>query len=203
MPRARSRAAEKEVVVPEGSNALMVRAGGHDWIAVVQGGAELVREASGSEETTFVLAPGTYTVRTDGEIQRADVREAAIAADPFAASGEEPLVLRLSADPPDRHAVDGIGEIPADGESAATITIDKLDATGEPLTRRRDRDEVFLRSTGGTIVDAQKNERVRSVKLKSGRASFRVVSEPTPRLVTVSAIGKGSPAPAEIQLEFV
>jgi hypothetical protein len=197
------RIAEKEVVVSEGSNAVVVRAGGHGWIAVVRDGAELVREASGADETTFFLAPGTYTVRTDGEIQRAEPRETPVAADPSMATGDAPLVLRLSSDAPDRHVVDGIGEVPADGESAATITIEKLDAAGEPLTRRRDRDEVFLRSTGGAIMAADKDERVRSVKLKSGRATFRLVSEPSPRLVTVSALGKGSLAPVEIQLEFV
>ena len=203
MPRATTRTAEKEVVVPEGSNAVVVRAGGHGWIAVAQNGAELVREASGVEETTFFLPPGTYTVRTDGEIDRADARETAGAADPFAVGAEAPLVLRLTSDAPDRHAVDGIGEIPADGESAATITIEKLDAAGKPLVRRRDTDEVFLRSTGGAIIHAVKDERIRSVRLKSGRGTFRLVSEATPRLVTVSALGKGSFAPAEIQLEFV
>jgi hypothetical protein len=64
--------------------------------------------------------------------------------------------------------------------------------------------EVFLRTTGGVLLDASGEKRIRSVTLKSGRAAFRLVSEASPKVVTVLAFGQG-PAllKAEIQIEFV
>jgi hypothetical protein len=201
--RSRTKPSEHEVAVREDANAVVVRTRGHEWVAVLQDGTEVVREANGSPETTFFLSPGEYILRTDGTIEHADVTSVPLPPDPLASTGEVPLLLRLSSDAPDRHVVDGIGEIPADGESSATMTIEKVDAAGKPLTRRSDNDEVFLRSTGGTITDAEKDKRIRSVRLKAGRASFRLVAEPVPRLVTVSALGVGAVAPAEVQIEFV
>ena len=63
---------------------------------------------------------------------------------------------------------------------------------------------MFLRTTGGSLLDATGENRIRSVRLKSGRAAFRLVSESSPKVVTVSAFGQG-PAllKAEIQIEFV
>jgi hypothetical protein len=200
--RSRTKIAEEEVVVPKDSNAVAVRARGHEWIAVVQDGAELVREGSGSPETTFFLPPGRYAVQTDGAIEHAEAKKIPVPIDPFGSSGGG-LMLRLASDAPDRHVVDGVGEIRADGESSTTITIEKVNAAGEPLHRRRDNDEIFLRSTGGTIADAKSGDRIRSVKLRAGRASFRLVAEPVPRLVTVSAVGEEMPVPAELQIEFV
>jgi hypothetical protein len=201
--RSRTKVAEEEVVVPKDSNAVAVRARGHEWIAVVQDGTELVREASASSETTFFLPPGRYAVQTDGTIEHAEAAKIAVPADPFGGSRGGLAALRLASDAPDRHVVDGVGEVPADGESSTTITIEKVNAAGEPLHRRRDNDEIFLRSTGGTIADAKSGDRIRSVKLHAGRASFRLVAEPVPRLVTVSALGEGMLAPAELQIEFV
>jgi hypothetical protein len=202
MARPRTTVAEQEVNVPEGTHAIAVVAGDHNWIALAQGPRELVVEQSGTSQTSFVVTDrGTYTVRTDGRLARVDVEPLELP--PLVGADAELLNLRLTSDAPDRHVLDGVSEIAADGESSCTITIEKLDATGEPLTRGRDNDELFLRSTGGTIEDAKKDKRIRSIKLKSGRASFRLVSEPTPRLVTVSAIGAGSSAPAELQIEFV
>jgi hypothetical protein len=204
-PVARQRdAVAEDVVVPEGSNTIVIEARNHDWVALVQDGRELMRESSSSAETTFVAPAGTYSVMTDGKIDRVEVKTIDVANDPIALlSGEALLFLRLSSDAPDQHVIDGIGEIPADGESSCTVTVEKVDASGTPLRRRRDSDEVFIRTTGGTIMDAKGTAHIRSLKLRSGRASFRLVSEPTPRLVTVSALGKGSLTPAEIQLEFV
>jgi hypothetical protein len=193
-----------EVVVPNGANAVAVAARDHTWVALVQDGVELAREQSGAPETGFLASPGTYAIRSDGTIDRAEAVTSDLPADPLAlVVGDDLLLLRLTADAPDQHVLDGIGELPADGESSCTITVEKIDASGNPLRRRRDADEIFLRTTGGTVVDAKGSTRIRSVKLRSGRATFRLVSEASPRLVTVSALGKGSLAPAEIQLEFV
>lgn len=207
MAVARSRTAppkDRRVVAPKGPHAIVVRARDHEWVALAQEGNELVRDHSGSAETVFGVPAGTYSVLTDGRIEHVEVQATEAAEDPIAIlAGEPPLLLRLLSDAPDQHAVDGVGEIPADGESSCTITIEKIDAAGEPMRRRRDTDEVFLRSTGGTMKDIKKDERVRSVKLHAGRASFRLFSEPTPRLVTVSAFGARSPGPSELQIEFV
>jgi hypothetical protein len=195
---------ETEVVVPEGRNAVVVQAREHAWVALAQDGVELVREQGGSADATFVVAPGSYGVRSDGIVDRVTATAVAAPSDPLALlSGDGALLLRLSSDAPDRHVVDGVGEIPADGASSCTITVEKIDPTGKPLRRRTDTDEVFLRSTGGTVTAPKGGERVRSVKLRSGRAAFRLVSEPTPRLVTISALGAGSPAPVELPIEFV
>ena len=114
-----------------------------------------------------------------------------------------PTFLNLTSDAPDCHIVDGIGEIPADGSSFCTITIQKLSYDGTPLTGDDHLDEIFLRTTGGLIVDANGN-RLRSLHLQSGQATFRLVSEPTPRLVTVTVFGREpSLQKAEIQIEFV
>jgi hypothetical protein len=195
---------ETEVVVPDGRNAVVVHARDHDWVALAQNGVELVREQSGSPDATFVVGPGSYAVRSDGAVDEVETVTVAVPPDPLdLLAGEGVLLLRLSSDAPDQHVVDGVGEIPADGESWCVLTVQKLDATGKPLRRRRDTDEVFLRSTGGTITAAKGGDRIRSVTLRSGRAAFRLVSEPAPRLVTVSALGAGSPAPVELPIEFV
>jgi hypothetical protein len=204
MANAASESTEHEVVVPKGANAVAVRVRDQEWIALAGDAGEIAREQSGSRETTFVVLPGTYRVATDGTVEDVRPDTIAVPTDPLAMlAGDGALLLRLSSDAPDRHVVDGVGEIPADGESSCTITVEKIDATGKPLRRRRDTDEVFLRSTGGTITAAKGDERIRSVKLRSGRAAFRLVSEPASRLVAVSALGSGSPAPVELPIEFV
>jgi hypothetical protein len=114
-----------------------------------------------------------------------------------------PAQLYLTSDAPDHHIVDGVGEIPADGTSFCTITVETVTLDGTPLTGQA-QDEVFLRTTGGVLLDAAGENRIRSVTLKSGRAAFRLVAEASPKVVTVSAFGQG-PAllKAEIQIEFV
>lgn len=201
MARRRTDPGEREVLVPKGANGVVVRARDHEWVALAQDGAELVREHSGARETTFTAEPGAYSVLTDGSVD--SVEPLSLDFPDLFGAGERAVLLRLSADAPDRHLVDGVGEIAADGESATTITIEKVDAVGEPMERRRDNDEIFVRTTGGTILDAKRDHRIRSVKLRSGRASFRLVAEETPRLVTVSALAAGVPTAAEIQVEFV
>jgi hypothetical protein len=53
-------------------------------------------------------------------------------------------------------------------------------------------------------MDAEGNQRLRSLHLQSGQATFRLVSESTPRFVTVTVFGREpSLQKAEIQIEFV
>jgi hypothetical protein len=115
-----------------------------------------------------------------------------------------PAQLHLTSNAPDQHIVDGIGEIPADGTSFCTITIEAVALDETPLTGQAQEGEVFLRTTGGVLLDAAGENRLRSVTLKSGQAAFRLVSEASPKVVTVSAFGQGlALLKAEIQIEFV
>lgn len=111
--------------------------------------------------------------------------------------------LRLATDAPDRHVVDGMAEIPADGCSFCTITIEQVfqDAI---LHLPEQADEVFIRTTGGLVMDAAGQTHIRSLRLQAGQATFRLVSDPNPKIVTVSVFGR-SPlsTAAEIQIEFV
>ena len=110
----------------------------------------------------------------------------------------------LTADAPDRHVVDGIGEIVADGTSYCTITVQKLDQNGVAVSGSEHQDELFVRTTGGSIMDEKGEQRIRSLTLRSGRAAFRLVSELSPKIVTVSVFSRDPlMSKAEIQIEFV
>jgi hypothetical protein len=186
----------REVRVKGDARAVIVRARAHTWVALAGEEGELARELGGAPETTFAVpGAGTYAVSTDGELRSAKAAEIA-----------EPAVgaalLRLSSDAPDLHVVDGVGEIPADGTSSCALLVEKLDADGRPLRRRSDTDEVFLRTTGGTLRDDE-GAHVRSLRLRAGRATVRLVSEATPRLVTIEAFGHPPLGRAELRVEFV
>jgi hypothetical protein len=110
--------------------------------------------------------------------------------------------LRLTVDAPGRHAVDGVGEIPADGQSYCTVTVERIRTEGESAPAKVGAAEVFLRATGGVIMDSQGHKRIRSVRLRRGRATFRLVSDESPRLIAVHAFERDGQA-AELPLEFV
>ena len=115
-----------------------------------------------------------------------------------------PAVLTVTSDAPDRHVVDGIGEIAADGTSYCTITVQKMDLNGVAVSGSEHQDELFVRTTGGTIMDDKGEQRIRSLTLRSGRAAFRLVSEPSPKIVTVSVFSRDPlVSKAEMQIEFV
>jgi len=190
------RANHRQITVGKGDNQLVVRTAGNSWVALEAGGRELLRDLSGGRETSFGVEPGTYEVRSDGKLVRVEARAVAVPA------GVEAASLRLTADAPDVHPVDGVPEIPADGASFATITVEKLGADGAPLRRRSDNDEVFVRTTGGTLRDGR-GRPLRSVRLSGGKASFRLVSEPVGRLVSVEAVAQPPLAGANLRVEFV
>lgn len=116
----------------------------------------------------------------------------------------EASYLLLLSDAPDLHPVDGIPEIKADGTSFTTITVRKVDERGEPRKARGDNDELYLRTTAGTLLSADGKEAATTVKLKQGEASFRLVSERARRVATVTAFN-GDPAvhDAGIRIEFI
>jgi hypothetical protein len=190
---------ERHITVENMHNVVVAHASGHTWVALVGDHGELVRDQSGNPETSFGVERGTYTVQTDGKLKTVTARTIQI---PQAAVVAEVGALRLTSNAKRTHPVDGVGEIAADGKSHATITVEKLGADGEPLERRKDDDEVFLRTTGGTLQD-DAGKPVRSVKLSSGKATFRIVSEPVGRVVTIEALGAAPLRSAQLRLEFV
>jgi hypothetical protein len=196
---------QETVTVPQGRNSIVVRLQGHTWVSVSTGTQEFIRNQSPDPVIAFNLAPGTYVVHTDGKIE--EVTTESFRQEP-ALFGElrqgTPALLTLTSDAPDHHVVDGVGEVVADGTSYCTVTIQKLDLNGMALSGSEHQDELFVRTTGGAIMDEKGAQRIRSLKLQSGRAAFRLVSEPNPKIVTVYVLSRNPLLPkAEIQIEFI
>lgn len=196
---------ETRVTVPQGHNLLVTRLRDNSWLSVSDADRDLVSNHTPVPNFSFPVSPGTYVVRTDGTIESAgsEFMESLSRATERLPE-QAPSRLRLTSDAPDQHIADGVGEIAANGTSSCTITIQAVGADDAPLARPPQRAEIFLRTTGGVLMDAAGGNRIRSVKLHSGRAAFRLVSDATPKVVTVSAFGHGAvPSKAEIQIEFV
>jgi hypothetical protein len=200
--------------VGSGQNGIRVQADGHSWIAIVGEELELVRDFSGQPSAEFHVPPGAYEIRTDGRLRGAETihREppslplpeflGSTADLPTLFEAIDTTVLRLDIDAPSHHPADGMPQLPADGAAFCAVTVRKATPDGTLLKGRGHTDQVFLRSTGGTLLAADTDARVSSIRLKSGRAAFRLVAERTPRLVTVYAFTAGSGPRAEIQAEF-
>jgi hypothetical protein len=193
------------VTIPQECNSLVVHLQDHTWVSVSTDTQELIHNQSPDPVISFTLAPGTYVVRTDGKIESVateSFRQEPSLFEQFRQG--TPAFLMLTADAPDRHVVDGIGEVAADGASYCTITVQKIDMNGAAMTEVEHQDELFVRTTGGVIMDEQGEQRIRSLKLRSGLAAFRLVSETNPKIVTVSVLSREPLlSKAEIQVEFV
>jgi hypothetical protein len=198
-------ASQQTVTVPQGHNSLVVHLQGHTWVSVSTDTQEFIRNQSPDPVIGFTLAPGTYVVRSNGKIESLATKSFSQPQSLLEQLRQgTPAFLTLTADAPDRHVVDGIGEVVADGNSYCTITIQKLDLNGLAVSGSEHQDELFVRTTGGTIIDEKGARRIRSLTLQSGRAAFRLVSESSPKIVTVSVLSRNPLLPkAEIQIEFV
>jgi hypothetical protein len=198
-------ALQQTVTVPQDHNSLVVRLQGHTWVSVSTDTHQLVRNQSPDPVIAFTLAPGTYIVQTDGNIEGVTTQSFRQEPSLFEQLRQgAPAFLALTSDAPDRHVVDGIGEIAADGTSYCTITLQKMDMNGAAITVSAQEDELFLRTTGGVIMDDTGGQRIRSLTLRSGRAAFRLVSEPSPKIVTVSVFSRDPLlSKVEMQIEFV
>jgi hypothetical protein len=196
---------ERTLVIPAEHNFLDVVVQDSTWVVISVDQQELISDRSANSTLGFRLSPGTYKVSTDGTIQQLSSRNVVTQRSPLEQLLQtQPAQLKLTSDAPDQHIVDGVGEIPADGTSFCTITIEKSSLNGTPLPEQALQDELFLRTTGGTVMDATGAERIRSIQLQGGRATFRLVSEATPKVVTVSVFGRDPfLSKAEIQIEFV
>ncbi|HEY6368040.1 MAG TPA: hypothetical protein VI585_24945, partial [Candidatus Binatia bacterium] len=196
---------QQTVTVPQGHDSIVVRLRGHTWVAVSTYTHQLVRNESPDPVIAFTLAPGTYVVRTDGKIESVTTESFRQEPSLFEQARQGvPALLALTSDAPDRHVVDGIGEVVADSASYCTITVQKMDMNGVAVSGSEHEDELFLRTTGGVIMDERGEQRIRSLTLRSGRAAFRLVSESNPKIVSVSVLSPNPLLPkAEIQIEFV
>jgi hypothetical protein len=196
---------QQTVTVPQGHDSIVVRLRGHTWVAVSTYTHQLVRNESPDSVIAFTLAPGTYVVRTDGKIESVTTESFRQAPSLFEQLRQgTPALLGLTSDAPDRHVVDGIGEVVADGASYCTITVQKMDMNGVAVSGSEHEDELFLRTTGGVIMDDKGGQRIRSLTLRSGRAAFRLVSESSSKTVTVSVFSRDPLlSKAEIQVEFI
>lgn len=119
---------------------------------------------------------------------------------------EEPKLsfLRLSCDAPDVHPVDGIPEIRADGASFTTITVQKVDEQGKSRQGNSDNDQLYLRTDYGTLFDADGAQEINAIKLRRGRATFRLVSEKARRVATVQVFNADANfLDGSIRLEFI
>lgn len=204
--------AERPVDVGEDQNLIVVHAEGQRWISVVRNGVELVREEGGEPVAEFNVEPGSYVLRTDGSFGQVGVEHRLLAPPdaglltPVAlatAAVSGAAALRVEVEAAERHPVDGMPQVPADGESSCTIRLEKVDAAGERLAGRGHTDEIHLRTTGGLLRSLDDDAPVRSVRLRAGQAGFRLVSEAQPKLVTVHAFAEDPALRAEVSVEFV
>ena len=197
--------ARQIVTVPQGHNSLVVRLQGHTWVSVSTDTNQFIHSRSPDPVIAFTLAPGTYLVQTDGTIDGVTTESFRLEPSLFEQLRQgTPAFLALTSDAPDRHVVDDIGEVVADGASYCTITVQKMSMSGGTVSGSEHQDELFLRATGGVIMDDKGVQCIRSLTLRSGRAAFRLVSEPSPKIVTVSVFSRDPLlSKGEIQIEFV
>ncbi|HEX2571534.1 MAG TPA: hypothetical protein VH877_18380 [Polyangia bacterium] len=194
---------EQKITIPEGSNALAVEVADHGYVSILRHGREIVVDRGGARSHRFVLPPGDYVVRTDGQMGSAKPDKVEIGRSPLdllrdaATAGS----LRLAASVSQRHPVDQVGQLPADGKSSCTVTVEHLDPEGK-LAAGMGEEELYLRTTGGTLRDSAGNPTAR-LRLKAGRGTFTVVAEAVPRFVTVTVFGVLPTLRAELPLEFV
>jgi hypothetical protein len=196
---------EATVTVPPGHNLLVTRLRDNTWVSISSPDRDLASNHTPVPNFSFPVTPGTYVVRTDGVIEHAGSEfMASLDRAMERVSLPEPARLRLTSAAPDQHIVDGIGEIPADGKSSCTMTVEAVGADDAPVSGELAAGDIFLRTTGGVLMDVAGENRIRSVTLQSGRAAFSLVSEASPKVITVLAFAQ-TPAlmKGEIQIEFV
>ena len=116
----------------------------------------------------------------------------------------ETFSLHITTDAKDVHPVDGIPEIPADGKSAATITILKIDDRNKPQKGAKGKDQIYLRTDHGLLRDTKNTKDISSITLKNGKAAFKLVSEKAKRVATIQMLNTNPKLPdTSYQIEFI
>jgi len=91
---------------------------------------------------------------------------------------------------------DGYPDIPANGVSEATIYIQKSFLGGDPCAKDSDNEELIIETSRGKLSNLK-------VKLKKGKASFKVKSVPETVLATITVFDpSGTIDPAKIVIQF-
>jgi len=165
---------------------------------LVNGGAmknyDAVQVADFAEGMKIISAPVHHVVVSENSKGRMHV----------AIEAPQMWALLLRSDAPDVHPVDGVPEIEADGSSFTTITVQKVSERGEPQKSKNDNDELYLRTTAGTLRSADGKEEITALKLKQGQAAFRLVSEKARRVATVTVFNIDRYLhDASIRIEFI
>ncbi len=100
----------------------------------------------------------------------------------------ESFSLFIESDAEDKHPVDGIPEIPADGTASTLITITKIDERFKPQKGEGDNEELYLRTDHGILRDEKGKKDINKVKLKKGQAKIRLFSQTLKRVATLQII---------------
>jgi hypothetical protein len=194
---------EEKVTIPDGSNAITVDVTNHSFVSILRNGREVVTDRGETGSYRFILSRGDYVVRTDGKLGQVTASMAelpGIGLRDFLQPGARTGRLRVSAAAPFVHPVDRVGQLPADGKSAATVTVQCVDGDGKVLA---DAGHVlYLRATGGSLV-SETGAPTSQVRLKGGQASFRIVADAVPRFLTITVFGASPGLRAELPFEFV
>jgi len=116
----------------------------------------------------------------------------------------ESFSLFIESDAVDKHPVDGIPEIAADGTSSTLITITKIDERFKPQKGDGDNEELYLRTDHGIIRDETGENDINNVKLVKGQARIRLFSEKLKRVATLQVISAASHlGEMSIRIEFI
>lgn len=100
----------------------------------------------------------------------------------------EAFSLFIESDAEDKHPVDGIPEIPADGASSTLLTLTKIDERFKPQKGDADHETLYLRTDHGIIRDEAGKEDLNKITLKNGTAKIRLFSEKLKRVATLQII---------------
>jgi len=116
----------------------------------------------------------------------------------------ESFLLYVTCDAPDKHPVDGIPEIKADGTSSALITIQKIDERFKPQKGDADNEELYFRTDHGVLKDEAGKKAISRIKLKKGEAKVRLFSEKVKRVANVQIMSIGAIlADQTFRIEFI
>jgi hypothetical protein len=116
----------------------------------------------------------------------------------------ESFSLFLETDAADKHPVDSIPEIRADGTSSTLITITKIDERFKPQKGDGDNEELYLRTDHGIVRDEKGENDINKVQLVKGQARIRLFSEKLKRVATLQIISAAAHlGDASIRIEFI
>lgn len=112
--------------------------------------------------------------------------------------------LYVATDASDKHPVDGIPEIPADGESSVLITVQKIDERKKLQQAKSDHDQIYLRTNHGILRDKDGKKDINSIQLVKGKAEFRLFSESLKRVATIDIFNQDQQFQnAKLSIEFI